>query len=211
MNIFTKTIIIATIFLLSNVNAKNYYVSTMGNDDTTGTIDTPFKTITKLLSVIQPGDIGIIRGGVYPLDYTTQRSGTEQNPIVITAYIGEHPVLKGNGRRRNGGRFRVRHNWYIIENLELKNGDAGFTFTHNASHNILRNCSAHYHYWDGVYIADGASYNQIINCDVYDMYDSGSNGGNADGFAVNGQSDPAGPGNKLINCHIFRMCLGCAF
>ena len=183
---------------------NKYYVSTAGDDDSSGTITQPFRTITKLLSVIQPGDTGIIREGTYELHFATQRSGTQQNPIVIKAFDGEHPVLVGTGRTSNGGRFKIKHNWYIIENLELKNGSAGFTFTHNASHNILRNCTAHYHYYTGIYLADGAAYNKIINCDAYDMYDTRTDGGSGDGFSVSGQDYTPGPGNVFIGCRAWH-------
>jgi len=191
-------------FLANIMLAKNYYVSTTGNDDSTGTINFPFKTINKLLLVIEPSDTGFIRGGTYPLNYTTQRSGTESEPITIKAYENEHPVLVGDGRVSDGGRFRIKHSWYIIENLELKNGSAGFTITKSGSHNIIQNCSVHSHYYTGIYLANGAANNQIINCDSYDMYDSGTDGGNGDGFSISGQSYTPGPGNKFIGCRAWH-------
>ncbi len=191
--------------LLVNIMVgMDYYVSTTGNDEGTGTINFPFKTINKLLFVIEPGDTGFIRGGTYPLNYTTQHSGTEVEPIVIKAYENEHTVLVGKGRISDGGRFRIKHSWYIIENLELKNASAGFTITSYGTHNIIRNCSVHYHYYTGIYLTNGAAYNQIIDCDAYDMYDTRTDGGSGDGYSISGQSYTPGPGNKFIGCRAWH-------
>lgn len=197
-------LIIISIIVLNNSYSTNYYVSTTGNDNNTGlSISQSFLTISKLLNTVQPGDTAFILEGTYNLNQSTQCSGTQQNPIVIKAYNNQTVILEGNGNSSTGGRFRLKHDWYFIENLEFKNGDAGITLTSNASNNTINNCKAHNCYFTGYYIADGASNNLIINCDAYNMYDSASDGGNADGFVVSGQSSAPGPGNKFTNCRAF--------
>jgi len=135
------------------VHATDYYVSTNGNDANPGTFASPFLTIGKLLNTIQPGDTGFIRGGTYTLGQTTQRSGTAAQPITIKAYNNEVVVLEGTGNTNSGGRFRIHHDWYVIEGLELRNGDAGFALTSNASHNLLTNCSVDSCYYTGFYLS----------------------------------------------------------
>lgn len=198
MKVFAFTFLV--IFSLQSYGT-DFYVSTTGNDSNSGdNINQPFLTMNKLLMTLQPGDVGYIRGGIYTLNQTTQVSGTPQNPITITAYNIENVVLEGISNSTNGGRFRIVNDWYYIYGLELRNGDAGFTLTSNASNNIIENCKVHNCYYTGYYVAAGASNNQFINCDAYDMYDSGTNGGNADGFGVNGQNTVPGSGNVFISC-----------
>src|SRR5208337_4648431 len=43
----------------------NYYLSPTGSDSNPGTISSPFLTLTKLASVIQPGQTAYLRGGNY--------------------------------------------------------------------------------------------------------------------------------------------------
>ncbi len=193
------------IILTWNTSATVYYVSTDGNDQNNGqSLSEAFRTISKLLNEIQAGDTAYIRGGLYILNQTTQRSGTQDHPIIIKSYNHEQVILEGSGNSSNGGRFRIRHDWYVIEQLELRNGSAGFTLTRNASNNIINNCRVHDCYYTGFYLANGASNNLIINCDAYNMYDSGTNGQHADGFGVNGQNSMPGPGNKFENCRAYN-------
>ncbi len=202
-----KKIQLLVIFLclsIGNLMANTYYVSNTGNDTNDGSINTPFRTIAHLLSIIQPGDNAYIRSGTYNLNQSTSTSGTQNAPIHISAYPGEHPVLVGSGNISNGDMFRLRHNWYILKNLEFKDGTAGLRITSNASHDSIINCQSHNHYYNGYYLAGGASYIHFVNCDAYDMYDSGSNGGNADGFGINGQNVPPGPGNTFTGCRSYH-------
>ena len=109
-------LIFATFLPLSiQINAQtNYYVSTSGDDSNNGSITTPFRTIEKLLNVIQPGDTGFIRGGNYALGFITKRSGTQDNPITIKAYPDETVNIIGTGNTPTGGRFAIKHDWYVF-------------------------------------------------------------------------------------------------
>ncbi len=91
-----------------------FFVATNGNDNWSGTIaapnvsrkNGPFQTVARALQAAaglkqdnswkQPVSI-FVRGGVYwlsePLSITPQQSGTLENPFIISAYPGEHPVL----------------------------------------------------------------------------------------------------------------------
>ncbi len=186
------------------VTGTNYYVSNQGNDSNDGTISAPFKTIAKLLNVIRPGDTGYIREGVYDIAQATQRSGSEENPVTIKAYGKEHVVLQGDGQLSTSGSFRINHDWYVIEDITFYHGSTGM-WIRGGSHNKIINCKFQANYYTGLVISgDGASYNSIINCDACDMYDSGSNGSNADGFAITGQTSTPGPGNEFVGCRSYN-------
>ncbi len=188
----------------SSILGANYYVSTSGNNSNNGSINSPFKTVAKLLSVIQAGDTGYIRTGTYRLAQTTRRSGTKRKPITIQAYKDEKVVLRGTGQKPHGGCFYLRDDWYILAKLDFYLGATGLSIK-SGSHNKIINCSSHANYYTGFVISgNGASYNQFLNCDAYDMYDSGGNGGNADGIVVTGQTSTPGKGNSFVGCRSYN-------
>ena len=69
--------------------------SPAGNDNAAGTEAAPFRTFKQLISVLEPGQYGCLRGGVYDEDPTIRVSGTPAAPITITSYPGEWATLYG--------------------------------------------------------------------------------------------------------------------
>ncbi len=74
---------------------KAYYVSTDGNDNNTGGITAPFKTIQHAASLMKKGDTCVVREGVYRETVVTNSSGTETQPIIFTSYPGEKVTISG--------------------------------------------------------------------------------------------------------------------
>lgn len=83
------------------------YVAPYGNDFAAGTIDAPLATMdgarNRVRELKQAGTYineVIFRGGDYRItssvNFTSEDSGTEANPIVYRAYEGEKPVFKGS-------------------------------------------------------------------------------------------------------------------
>lgn len=81
--------------------AKNYYISSSGGDDANSG-DAPANALKSIAAVnemmLQPGDtIFFRRGDVFRGQLVIRQSGTEQQPLVITAYgTGAPPVIKGS-------------------------------------------------------------------------------------------------------------------
>lgn len=84
-----------------------YYVSPVGSDDAAGSVDAPFKTMSKARDVVRginssmTGDIYVyLRGGDYRITSTivfeSQDSGTNDHRIYYQAYPDETPVLNGS-------------------------------------------------------------------------------------------------------------------
>ncbi|HPT90852.1 MAG TPA: carbohydrate-binding protein [Acetivibrio sp.] len=106
---FMMTVFSSGSLSVNTVNAAEtvtYYVSPNGSDSNPGTIDAPFKTITKARDVVRTvngnmkGDIYVyLRGGTYNITETItfgpQDSGTNGYRIYYMAYPGETPVLSG--------------------------------------------------------------------------------------------------------------------
>ena len=89
-----KIILISVFSWASLLNAQNTYVATpsMGGDDTnSGTLNSPFATINKALSVMGSGDTCFIRTGSYHEEVILDGKSN----IVIMPYMGEWVVFDG--------------------------------------------------------------------------------------------------------------------
>ena len=77
------------------ISAKSYYVSPEGCDLSGGTIDEPFETFERALSVLISGDTLFVRDGEYYETVDLKRSGSIDRPIVISNYPGEKVLIYG--------------------------------------------------------------------------------------------------------------------
>ena len=68
------------------------------SDDAPGTSERPWKTIATAAEKASPGDVVVIRGGVYRERVLAKTSGTAQAPIRFEAAAGENVVLSGADR-----------------------------------------------------------------------------------------------------------------
>jgi parallel beta-helix repeat protein len=77
--------------------AVTYYVSPSGSNSNAGTsAGVPLKTINRALEKVVPGDTVYLRGGTYREQVEVKKPGAAGKPVVITAYPGEVPVIKGS-------------------------------------------------------------------------------------------------------------------
>ena len=76
--------------------ANTYYASPSGSDTNSGTLASPWKTLTNSLTKISAGDTLNLRSGTYyEGSITTSIKGTASAPIVIQSYPGERAVIDG--------------------------------------------------------------------------------------------------------------------
>jgi hypothetical protein len=73
----------------------DYYVSPAGNDNNSGTLEKPLKTISKGVTKLKAGDVLYVRTGTYVERIYVDQSGTADAPVTIMAYPGEYPVIDG--------------------------------------------------------------------------------------------------------------------
>lgn len=71
------------------------YASPRGSDRAAGTLARPFASVQRLVDTLRPGQVGCLRGGIFPGDITVARSGTRGRPLTITTYPGEHTRVIG--------------------------------------------------------------------------------------------------------------------
>jgi hypothetical protein len=81
--------------LLPASTGTTFYVSTSGSDSNPGTQAQPWRTITKALKTLNPGQRALVRAGTYAEKIEWSRSGTSSAPITLAAYPGEQPVITG--------------------------------------------------------------------------------------------------------------------
>ncbi len=202
-------IVLSTISLEANI----YFISPNGDNKNSGSIEKPFKTIDKALTILKAGDTLNIRAGEYPIGVRVSISGTREKPITFQAYRDEKVYFVGSygdnkvynlNQNHSKDSFIITGSWLIFRNFEVKNGSNGVYIKGRASHNRFERLSMHDNYYSGLVLTDGAEYNTIINCDSYHNFDSNSHGQHADGFVIAGhKSDPTpfvGVGNRFINC-----------
>ncbi len=185
------------------LKAQTYYVATTGSDSGAGTLENPFRTIPKAISVATtPGTTIYVRGGTYAYSttITLSRNGTSANMYKLFAYPGERAFLDFSAMPVNSNNrgIRVSGSYWYIKGFDIwKAGDNGMNIS--GSNNVVEFCSFSENSDTGLQLGGGASNNQIINCDSYFNADPGN--GNADGFAP---KLDVGSGNYFYGCRAWQ-------
>ncbi len=188
-------------FFLSNTAfSTNYYVSTSGNDANTGTLASPFATLTKALSkTLTGGDTIFIRSGTYSVSstITISKSGNAAKHLVITAYkpdlidANSRPIFDFSSMPVVSGNIGIQLkavSYLDLFGLVIKGaGDNGMLIYNVSHHDKIEFCSFTRNRDTGLQIRSGSHHCLILNCDSYENADLGAGtttlGGNADGFA----------------------------
>ncbi|MDW8308061.1 MAG: immunoglobulin domain-containing protein [Verrucomicrobiales bacterium] len=210
------TSLVATLTISPPATNGDYYVSPTGNDANPGTMELPFATVAKAVSVAQPGNLIYVRGGTY---YPTQtivvnRSGAPDQWIKLWAYPGELPVLdfvnQPYGSSNHGFRFTTNASYWHVKGLEIaRAGDNGIKV--EGRHCIFELLRLRQNRDTGLQIGfshqsvnpggELAAYIQVINCDSWGNFDPDNNGADADGFAAKMHS---GRGIVFIGCRAWE-------
>lgn len=134
---------------LSANKGKRYYVSTSGKDSWKGTKKKPYRTISKAVKVLKPGDILYIRGGTYKEEVVIPDTvkGTKKGYITLRNYKDEKVVLDG-AKKKSPVMLSVNGASYLrIQGLEIKNAkgkDACGIYVEPGTHHlIIRNNKIH--------------------------------------------------------------------
>lgn len=143
----------------SDTQAKNYFVSTDGNDNNTGLSEkTAWKTIERVnRETYQPGDAILFKsGGVWNGQLHPQGNGVSDKPISISSYgKGAMPVIN-IGKEAGAGIHLVNQSWWEIQGIEITSGAPpelgvkrmGIVATvegegNHVQHIVIRNCYIH--------------------------------------------------------------------
>lgn len=74
---------------------RAWYVATDGSDVGSGSLEAPFRSLSRAVTNLNVGDILCLRGGTYRETLLLPLSGTRENPITVTAYRAEPVTLSG--------------------------------------------------------------------------------------------------------------------
>lgn len=205
LNAIIKTFIISILSISSlSLYSTNYYVSTKGSDQNTGTsISFPLLSISAALNkTLNPGDSIIIRSGVYSYSspLSVSKIGNSNKHIVITGYKPDiisaypnegRPILDFSGMYYSNSNYGMLLSYACycdIYGIIIKGaGDNGLYMEHS-SHIHVEFCAFTRNRDSGMQISSGSNNCYVINCDSYENADfeagGTTNGGNADGFAA---------------------------
>jgi len=93
-----------TLTLTANVGMATTYVVDINHpqasDENPGTEEKPFKSISRAVKELKPGDVVLIKAGKYRESVTIQANGTPEKPIVIQAYPGHEGKVIVMGSER---------------------------------------------------------------------------------------------------------------
>jgi len=144
-------IVFLVLFIALYSSAITRYVATTGNDSNAGTITAPYKTIQHAADVVNPGDIVIVKDGVYT--NTIPNYGSEQAVIKLTrsgtasSYItfqAEHKwgaVLDGQSFAAEFGIMINTASYIKIDGFEIKDiGIWAIPIYEGSNYIEIRNC-----------------------------------------------------------------------
>ena len=75
----------------------DFYVAPDGDDDGEGTLDDPWRTVTRGIRDLEAGDTLFLREGIYEEKIISDslNPGTSTAPITVTSFPGEKPIISG--------------------------------------------------------------------------------------------------------------------
>jgi hypothetical protein len=211
-----------------------YFVAPDGNDSNPGTKEAPFLTAQHAVKQLTPGDTLYLRGGVYHITqgleirYGTNQSyyGTEQYPIVVSAYPPDHatgnvPVIDGitacDFGNEISGIVISNIQWWKLWGITVRNilqctdWQARMGIFISSAYNItLDQCIVHNIGGYGIWADGNVGFNtvtRIRNVDVYNLCDTIYNppntpGGRGSGITVSGPTFETEDPNNWTEHHV---------
>ncbi len=150
------------------------YVSTTGDDGNSGTLEKPFKTIQKGVSMAKPGETVYIRGGTYHEVVSVDNSGTSEKIITISGYPGEKVILDGKNILPTGENPRtqqwkpllvVKGSHILLKDMTIQNSTSR-GIQSGGEYVTLRNLVIDHIFEYGIGIHN--QYNIVEDCEVSD-------------------------------------------
>jgi hypothetical protein len=102
----TLLVVALSLFFILKLDAREYHVSPKGSDTNSGTVENPFRTISKAAEIAQSGDVIVVHEGTYRERVNPPRGGvSDENRITYRAATGARVEIKGSEIIRNWDRF----------------------------------------------------------------------------------------------------------
>jgi hypothetical protein len=178
-----------------------YYVSPIGSDENPGTIDEPWKTVSKASSVAEAGDTVIFRGGVFPGQLKPVNSGDPVNGwIIFKAYANEEPIIMDDAYWSRAINIDSVSFIEIVGLTAIAAGENGPGIGINEAHHIrIINCVVRDSATSGIATTYGVDYITIEGNKVFDNSKTGQvNGSGISIWYAGGMSTVNEPGYHVI-------------
>ncbi len=206
-----QSIFLLLILLAGGIQATTWTVATNGNDNNSGNVASPFKTIPYAIDMASPGDIIEMRGGNYP----SSEIRISKSNLTLRSYPGEWAIVTAPVNDENIAACF----WYdepdvsggTLENFEIIGGYYyGVMFEtnwewgvpdnerHGASNITIRGCKVHHTGRDCIKIKPGCANIHILSCEIYN---SGVGPGAQIDFNAEGIDNVNGSGMVVKNCY----------
>lgn len=178
--------------------AKYLHISPNGSDKGSGTLDSPFKTISRGIYSLRTGECLYIHKGTYYPDSTIiiNKSGRENAIYGLMAYPGDEVILDfSNVTASETYGIQLKNSYWHLKGIIIQNVEKN-ALRVTGSNNIIENCVTRYNGDTGIHLTIGSN-NLFLNCDSYRNYDPENHGQDADGFAAKLE---LGEGNRFKGC-----------
>ena len=150
----------------SPLQATDYYVDQnhpSANDQNPGTVDQPWKTITKANAIVVAGDTAYIRAGTYNSHIAPNNSGTSSNPITYRKYSTDIVTVSNT----TCGIYLNGRSYIVIQGINFYNLDKFLWVQNSANYNTIAYCNFDQGRnvgWSGSKIYQSSSYNWVHHC-----------------------------------------------
>ncbi len=167
--------------------AATYYVATNGNDDNSGALAAPFRTLAKAVRAVEPGDTIELREGTYAGGIIVSRAGTPDAWITLRPYKKEKAVIDGEGKPVAVYFYNDNFSpvYWIMQGLEVKGG--GYTVKIDTPRVKLLNNNLHGASEDIVKIVKTADEVTVSGNEIH--HNNARNGANAQGVDIMGANN----------------------
>lgn len=124
-SLFSMSLLAPQLQAATSVSECNYFIAPNGSDRGTGSVTSPWATISYASARLSPGMKLCARGGTYynQAGLIWHSSGTSTAPVTFTNYPGEKPVFDGQwGETGTDGDFLIFSNnsWVVVEGLTIQ-------------------------------------------------------------------------------------------
>jgi parallel beta helix pectate lyase-like protein len=159
--LFLTVTLVLFFSLAVNAFAATYYIDgTIGDDGKSGTTSSPWKTIEKANSTLQPGDTVFIRAGKYSQTIFPKNSGRPGQYITYNRYEQDEVTITNV----KYGASLSSKSYIIIDGIRFYDLSSSWIVMDSATHCIIRNCHMEESgSWSGIKMHHSADYNQILN------------------------------------------------
>lgn len=170
---YSMKCILPLLFILfaGSIEAADYFVdqkSPGASDQNPGTIDKPWKTITKANQVLKPGDTVFIRAGIYNSFIAPENSGTALALITYKNYKNDEVLITDTAY----GIYLNAKSYISVSGIHFQNLDRFMYLQNGSDYNIIAYCcfdearmtDGKTAAWAGSMINKNSKYNHIHHC-----------------------------------------------